>query len=156
MAPLIRSDDNLALSILRQIEEEGTRRRSREVLVKCPVGIANFLMNQKREHVAQIEVRYGISVRIEGDPMLISPDFALEKFKTATRAVPEMVVPVVSAESSLMAEIDNDSDDESDDDTDDDVVEANGNGNGNGDGDEDTKPRSKRRRRRRRKKLAQQ
>ncbi len=149
---LIRSDDNLALSILRQIEEEGTRRRSREVLVKCPVGIANFLMNQKREHVAQIEVRYGISVRIEGDPMLISPDFALEKFKTATRAVPEMVVPVVSAESSLMAEIDNDSDDASDDDTDDDVVEANGNGNGNGDGDEDTKPRSKRRRRRRRKK----
>ncbi len=149
---LIRSDDNLALSILRQIEEEGTRRRSREVLVKCPVGIANFLMNQKREHVAQIEVRYGISVRIEGDPMLISPDFALEKFKTATRAVPEMVVPVVSAESSLMAEIDNDSDDASDDDTDDDVVEANGNGNGNGDSDEDTKPRSKRRRRRRRKK----
>ncbi|MFO7772143.1 MAG: ribonuclease E/G, partial [Roseovarius gahaiensis] len=46
---LIRSDDNLALSILRQIEEEGVRRRSREVLVKCPVGIANFLMNQKRE-----------------------------------------------------------------------------------------------------------
>ncbi len=38
---LIRSDDNLALSILRQIEEEGVRRRSREVLVKCPVGIAN-------------------------------------------------------------------------------------------------------------------
>ena len=49
---LIRSDDNLALSILRQIEEEGTRRRSREVLVKAPVGIANYLMNQKREHVA--------------------------------------------------------------------------------------------------------
>ena len=34
---LIRSDDSLALSILRQIEEEGTRRRSREVLVRCPV-----------------------------------------------------------------------------------------------------------------------
>ena len=43
------SDDNLALSILRQIEEEGVRKRSEEVLVKCPVGIANFIMNQKRE-----------------------------------------------------------------------------------------------------------
>ena len=84
---LIRSDDNLALSILRQIEEEGTPSRSREVLVKCPVGIANFLMNQKREHIAQIEARYGLSVRIEGDPMLISPDFCIEKFKTATRVV---------------------------------------------------------------------
>jgi len=45
---LIRSDDNLALSILRQIEEEGTRRRSREVLITAPVGMANYLVKQKR------------------------------------------------------------------------------------------------------------
>ncbi|WP_371224113.1 Rne/Rng family ribonuclease [Roseovarius sp. 2305UL8-3] len=105
---LIRSDDNMALSILRQIEEEGTRRRSREVLVKAPVAIANYLMNQKREHVAQIESRYGLSVRIEGDPMLVSPDFAMEKFKTATRVVPEASAAVVSVDSSLMDEVDED------------------------------------------------
>ncbi len=103
---LIRSDDNLALSILRQIEEEGTRRRSREVLVKAPVGIANFLMNQKREHIAQIEGRYGLSVRVEGDPHLVSPDFALEKFKTATRVVPTATSPVVSGDISIMDQID--------------------------------------------------
>lgn len=102
---LIRSDDNLSLSILRQIEEEGVRRRSREVLVKAPVGIANYLMNQKREHIAQIEGRYGLSVRIEGDPTLISPDFTMEKFKTATRVVAELLM-VVSADTSLMDEID--------------------------------------------------
>ncbi|WP_339766498.1 Rne/Rng family ribonuclease [uncultured Pseudosulfitobacter sp.] len=102
---LIRSDDNLALSILRQIEEEGTRRRSREVLVKCPVGISNFLMNQKREHIAQIEVRYGLSVRIEGDPTLISPDFNIEKFKTATRVV-TAATHVVSVDTSIMDQID--------------------------------------------------
>ena len=67
---LIRSEDNLSLSILRQIEEEGVRRRSREVLVKCPVVIANFLINQKRDHIAQIEARYGLSVRIEAHPHL--------------------------------------------------------------------------------------
>ncbi|WP_149786051.1 Rne/Rng family ribonuclease [Lutimaribacter pacificus] len=105
---LIRSDDNLSLSILRQIEEEGTRRRSREVLVKAPVSIANYLMNQKREHVAQIEGRYGMAVRIEGDPMLISPDFSLEKFKTATRIVAEVAAPVVSVDTSLMDQIDED------------------------------------------------
>ena len=102
---LIRSDDNLALSILRTIEEEGTRRRSREVLIKAPVGIANFLMNQKREHIAHIEVRYGLSVRIEGDPHLVNPDFSMEKFKTATRAVQPMS-HVVSADTSLMDKID--------------------------------------------------
>ncbi len=102
---LIRSDDSLALSILRTIEEEGTRRRSREVLIKAPVSIANFLMNQKREHVAHIEARYGLSVRIEGDPHLISPDFSMEKFKTATRVV-QQSEHVVSVDTSLMDQID--------------------------------------------------
>ncbi|MBW4708143.1 Rne/Rng family ribonuclease [Roseobacter sp. YSTF-M11] len=105
---LIRSDDNLALSILRQIEEEGTRKRSREVLVRAPVGIANFLMNQKREHIAQIEGRYGLSVRIEGDPTLVSPDFSLEKFKTATRVVTAVASHVVSVDTSLMDQVDAD------------------------------------------------
>ena len=40
---LIRSDDNLALNILRQLEEEGVRRRTREVLLKAPIAIVNYL-----------------------------------------------------------------------------------------------------------------
>jgi ribonuclease E len=103
---LIRSDDSLALTILRAIEEEGTRKRSREVLVKAPIAVANFLMNAKREHIANIEARYGMSVRVEADPTLISPDFAIEKFKTATRNVPEVVSQVVSVDARLMAQID--------------------------------------------------
>src|SRR5690606_19454680 len=102
---IIRSDDSLSLSILRQLEEEGTRKRSKEVLLKAPVAIVNFLMNQKREHIAQIEGRYGLSLRIEADPSLISPDFVIEKFKTATRQVAEILTPVVSADSSLMSEV---------------------------------------------------
>ncbi|MCH2095513.1 MAG: Rne/Rng family ribonuclease [Rhodobacteraceae bacterium] len=137
---LIRSDDNMALSILRQIEEEGTRRRSREVLVKCPVGISNFLMNQKREHVATIEARYGLSVRIEGDPMLVSPDFSLEKFKTATRSVPEATAPVVSVDTSLMDEIDEMATETEEDEAPTAVAE-----------DGEAKPKKRRRRRRRKK-----
>ncbi|TMV08786.1 Rne/Rng family ribonuclease [Ruegeria sediminis] len=129
---LIRSDDNMALSILRQIEEEGTRRRSREVLVRCPVNIANFLMNQKREHIAQIEARYGLSVRVEGDVHLVSPDFSMEKFKTASRVVPEAPAPVVSVDAKLMDQIDADEDEEE-------VIQD----------EEETKPKSKRKRRRR-------
>ncbi|SMO78150.1 RNAse E [Paracoccus laeviglucosivorans] len=115
---LIRSDDSLALTILRAIEEEGTRKRSREVLVKAPVAVANFLMNSKREHIANIEARYGMSVRVEADPTLISPDYAIEKFKTATRNVPEVVSPVVSVDAKLMAQIDEDVADEIEDEDD--------------------------------------
>ncbi len=151
---LIRSDDNMALQILRQIEEEGTRRRSREVLVKCPVGIANYLMNQKREHVAMIEARYGMSVRIEGDPHLVAPDFSIEKFKTATRVVPEATAPVVSVDTSLMDQVDEDAEAEAEEaeveeeDTEEAVVaEAKPTETG-----EDDKPKKRRRRRRRRSK----
>ncbi|WP_283639191.1 Rne/Rng family ribonuclease [Marinovum algicola] len=103
---LIRSDDSLALQVLRQIEEEGTRRRCKELLVRCPVTIANYLMNAKREHIAMIEARYGIAVRVEGDPALVSPDFTIEKLKTATRKVAE--APVVSADTKIMDLVDED------------------------------------------------
>jgi ribonuclease E len=98
---LIRSDDSLGLQVLRALDEEGTRKRSKEVLLKAPIGIVNFLINQKREHIALIEARYGMAVRIEADPAMISPDFAIEKFKTATRNVPEQSA-VVSGNASLM------------------------------------------------------
>ncbi|MEO0913939.1 MAG: ribonuclease E/G, partial [Pseudomonadota bacterium] len=85
----VRSDDSLALSILRELEEEGVRRRAKEVLVSVPVEIANYMLNAKREHVAMIESRFGLSVRIEGDAGLVSPDHKIERLKTATRIIPE-------------------------------------------------------------------
>lgn len=149
---LIRSDDSLALSILRQIEEEGTRRRSREVLVRCPISIANYLMNQKREHIAQIESRYGMSVRIEGDAHLVSPDFTLEKLKTATRVIGAPSAPaVVSVDTSLMDQVDADEAETEEEETAEEsqAVSSENSEETNAEGDE--KPKRKRRRRRRRK-----
>ena len=129
---LIRSDDNLSLSILRQIEEEGVRKRSEEVLVKCPVSIANFIMNQKRDYVASIEKNYGLSVRIEGNLNLVSPEYSIEKLKSATRILNESEPALVTADGLMeISEEEN-------------VIE--------GLKDEDEKPK-KRRRRRRKKKL---
>ncbi|MDP7149820.1 MAG: Rne/Rng family ribonuclease [Paracoccaceae bacterium] len=136
---LLRSDDNLSLAILRQLEEEGVRGRSKEVLVRAPVSIANYLMNQKREHVAMIESRYGLSVRVEGDPSLVSPDFAIEKFKTATRSVAAVETPVVSVDTMIMDSIDAEAEDE--------IEETS-------ESSDDEAPKKKRRRRRRRRKGA--
>lgn len=54
-----------------------------------PINVANYMLNQKREHVAMIENRFGLSVRIEADPHLISPEYRVERLKVATRIVPE-------------------------------------------------------------------
>ncbi len=103
---LIRSQDSLGLTILRELEEEGVRGRSKEVLIKAPINIANFLINEKREHISHLEQRHGMAVKIESDSNLVTPEFSLEKFKVATRIVPEVTTTVSSIDVALMEEVD--------------------------------------------------
>ncbi len=140
---LIRSDENLALSILRQIEEEGVRGRTREVLLTAPLSIVNYLINNKREHIANIEARYRLSVRVECDMHMTVPDFTIEKFKTATRKVNVVASSVVSGDVSMMDDIDDAIEVEEDE-----TVEAEA-PTETVDGEEQPKKRRRRRRRRR-------
>ncbi len=103
---LLRSDDSLALSILRELEEEGVRNRSGEVLVKAPINVTNYLLNEKREHITTIETRYGLSVRIEADVSLIGTDYSVEKFKTATRFISQRTNEPISMENVSMESLD--------------------------------------------------
>jgi ribonuclease E len=104
---IVRSDENLALSIMREIEEEGVRGRSAEVTVTTPIGISNYIMNMKRAHLAGIETRYGMVVTLLADPLLISPEFRIERAKVQSRQleVPDAVITVesVAATSSVDA-----------------------------------------------------
>ncbi|MEJ6394767.1 ribonuclease E/G [Gymnodinialimonas sp. 2305UL16-5] len=131
---LVRSDDSLALSIIRQLEEEATRGRSKEVLLTAPVGIVNFLINHKRDYLDAIEARTGMAIRIEADAAMIVPDYKIEKFKTATRKI-TAVAPVISMDAALMDDIDDDT-------TEEDVVDA------PDVTDDDEQPKKRRRRRR--------
>ncbi|MFK5997646.1 MAG: ribonuclease E/G [Rhodobacterales bacterium] len=103
---LLRSDDSLALSILRELEEEGVRKRSGEVLIKAPIRVSNYLLNDKRHHIETIEARYGLSVRVEADVNLIGTEYSVEKFKTATRIIPQPANAPVSMENVSMESFD--------------------------------------------------
>ena len=94
---LIRSEENLALSIILQIEDEGVRCRSREVVVTCPVSVANFIVNQKRDHIANIEARFSLFVRINADTALVSPEYSIEKLKTSSRPLSEKQISTESS-----------------------------------------------------------
>ena len=86
---LIRSDNNLALTILREIEEEAVRGKNKELLISSSFDVANFLINHKRDHILEIEKRNSISIRIEAQPNIKSPNYKIEKFKDATRVIPK-------------------------------------------------------------------
>jgi ribonuclease E len=77
----IRSVESTALYVLRSIEEEGIRRRSAEVCIYVPTTVALYILNQKRESLAQIEARYGVKVMVARDDSLIPPSFRLERLR---------------------------------------------------------------------------
>jgi ribonuclease E len=77
----IRSVESTALYVLRSIEEEGIRRRSAEICIYVPTTVALYILNQKRESLAQIEARYGVRVTVARDDSLIPPSFRLERLR---------------------------------------------------------------------------
>ncbi len=77
----IRSTESTALYVLRSIEEEGMRRRSAEVCVYVPTTVALYILNHKRDSLAQLEARYGIHVLMAQDDALIPPAFRLERLR---------------------------------------------------------------------------
>ncbi len=77
----IRSTELTALYVLRSIEEEGMRRRSAEVCVYVPTTVALYILNHKRDLLAQLEARYGIHVLVARDDALIPPAFRLERLR---------------------------------------------------------------------------
>ncbi|MBC8158205.1 MAG: ribonuclease E/G, partial [Alphaproteobacteria bacterium] len=80
-AGLRRSTQSTALHMLRVIEEEGIKRRSREVTFHIPTHIALYLLNHKRDSLASMEARYEVKIVLAADDVLIPPDFRIERIK---------------------------------------------------------------------------
>ncbi len=78
----VRSTESTAVRVLRAIEEEGIRKRSRAVTVKVPADVALYILNQKRDMIADIEVRYSFKVVIAVDTELTPPDYIMERLNT--------------------------------------------------------------------------
>jgi len=73
-----RSTESTALQMLRVIEDEGAKRRAESVTVFMPTSVALYLLNQKRQVMAEIEERCSISIFLENDDSLIPPDYRIE------------------------------------------------------------------------------
>ena len=88
-----RSTETTALHILRAIEEEGMKRRSTEITIHVPTAVALYILNVKRQQLAEIETKYEFTVYFENDDSLIPPDHRIEILKDGAKRVvtPEVV-----------------------------------------------------------------
>ncbi|HEV7265860.1 MAG TPA: Rne/Rng family ribonuclease [Falsiroseomonas sp.] len=76
---LVRSVESSGLAVLRAIEEEGAKRRAAEIVVHVATPLAFWLLNRKRERLAMIEERFGMSVLFQADDTLIPPALRIER-----------------------------------------------------------------------------
>jgi ribonuclease E len=79
----IRGVESLSLSTLRLIEEHAMKDNTGQVLVQAPSSVANFLLNEKRASVVEIELRHKVHVMIVADEKLETPHIEIQRIREA-------------------------------------------------------------------------
>jgi len=77
----MRSVESLSLSIIRVAEEHAMKENTGQVLVQAPVEIANFLLNEKRSALREIETRHDAPIIIVADEQLHTPHYEVTRLR---------------------------------------------------------------------------
>ncbi len=78
---LVRNVESSAVHVLRQIEDEGAKARAGQIMVHVGNAVAMYILNNKRDRLAEIEVRYAMHVHFTGDETLVPPHVRIEKLR---------------------------------------------------------------------------
>jgi len=79
----IRSVESLSLSTLRLIEEHAMKENTGQVLVQAPSTVANFMLNEKRASIVEIELRHSVHVVVVADEQLETPHIEIQRIREA-------------------------------------------------------------------------
>ncbi len=77
----IRGVESLSLSALRLVEEHAMKESTGQVLVQAPATVANYLLNEKRAAVVEIEMRHKTHVVIVADENLETPHLEITRLR---------------------------------------------------------------------------
>ncbi|MFL6592691.1 MAG: Rne/Rng family ribonuclease [Luteimonas sp.] len=77
----MRSIESLSLSILRVAEEHAMKENTGQVLVQVPVEIGNYLLNEKRRALSEIEQRHDAPIVIVADDQLETPHYEVTRIR---------------------------------------------------------------------------
>ncbi|MBS0226621.1 MAG: ribonuclease E/G, partial [Proteobacteria bacterium] len=78
----MRSIESLSLSIIRVAEEHAMKDNTGQVLVQVPVEIGNYLLNEKRSALREIEQRHDAPIVIVADEQLHSPHYEVTRIRS--------------------------------------------------------------------------
>ena len=75
----VRSIDTAALQVLRSIEEEAQNGKMDELCITAHRDVVLFILNHKRNGIAEIENRFGLTVILLSDDSLIAPEYRVDR-----------------------------------------------------------------------------
>ncbi|PCH60110.1 MAG: ribonuclease E/G [Gammaproteobacteria bacterium] len=77
----IRNVRSLGLAVLRMVEEHAAKENTSRIIVKLPVDVATFLLNEKRGDIIAIEQQASIEVVVVPNPVLETPHYEIERVR---------------------------------------------------------------------------
>src|SRR5256885_10833965 len=92
---LMRTAASAGLSALRMIEDEAARGRGDKIVLRAGREAAVYVLNRKRAELADIELRYGVSIEIAIDESFEGARMAVESSGPRPTAVPRVEAPVM-------------------------------------------------------------
>ena len=78
---LVRNVESSAIHVLRAIEDEGAKARAGHIMVHVANAVAMYLLNNKRDRIAEIEARYAMRVHFSGDDTLVAPAVRIDRLR---------------------------------------------------------------------------
>ncbi len=75
----VRSASSIALHVMRSIEEYLLRHSQNNIIVRTTVATALYVLNHKRQNLADLEARFGLTISIEADDSVGAQHFAIDK-----------------------------------------------------------------------------
>jgi ribonuclease E len=128
---MVRSTESVALHVLRSLEEALIKSVTNDLIVRTRTGVALYILNQKRAHLADLERRFGLDITILADDHASTGGhlFIVEKGEPVSRPAVALAPPPQVTPQTVEPE------DEIEDEIDEDEIEAEGEGDGEAESD---------------------
>ena len=110
----VRAPASVALHVLRSLEDQLLKGATHNLTIRTRTVVALYILNQKRQHLAEIEQRFGLSITVAADETIANgAHFVIERGDPveprevpASLVTPASVQPEIGDEAELDAEAD--------------------------------------------------
>ena len=101
---IMRSTESVALFVLRELEGDLLKKSTHDLTLKTSTDVAIYILNQKREYIADLEKRFGVNLLIVGDESIHPEIYSVVRDSPSSRKKGEPVTRIQPDMADLITE----------------------------------------------------